>query len=105
MGYFNGWRRYLAQLRQARWKRNEVVTPKYLKARKTGQKFPGSMGPKISAAISFVEGSSKPGAWAIIGDLNDAAELMSGAKGTKVCKDVPDDVTWHTSPPEESSPS
>ena len=83
----------------------KAVTPKYLKARKTGQKFPGSMGPKISAAISFVEGSVKPNAWAIIGDLNDAAELMSGAKGTKVCKDVPDDVTWHTSPPEESSPS
>jgi carbamate kinase len=83
----------------------KAVTPKYLKARKTGQKFPGSMGPKISAAISFVEGSVKPNAWAIIGDLNDAAELMSGAKGTKVCRDVPDDVTWHTSPPEESSPS
>ena len=70
----------------------KAVTPKYLKARKTGQKFPGSMGPKISAAISFVEGSVKPNAWAIIGDLNDAAELMSGAKGTKVCRDVPDDV-------------
>jgi len=83
----------------------KAVTPKYLKARKTGQKFPGSMGPKISAAISFVEGSSKPGAWAIIGDLNDAAELMSGGKGTKVCRTVTDEVEWHTSAPEESSPS
>ncbi|KAK7250127.1 carbamate kinase [Aureococcus anophagefferens] len=57
-----------------------VVTPQYLRARKSGQKFPGSMGPKVAAAIEFVMESPEPGAWAIIGDLNDAAELMGGTR-------------------------
>ena len=60
----------------------KAVTPKYLKARKTGQKFPGSMGPKISAPFLLSKGRPIQ-AWAIIGDLNDAAELMSGAKGQR----------------------
>ncbi|KAH8074037.1 hypothetical protein JL721_2594 [Aureococcus anophagefferens] len=64
-----------------------VVTPQYLRARKSGQKFPGSMGPKVAAAIEFVMESPEPGAWAIIGDLNDAAELMGGTKGTLIKQD------------------
>ena len=37
----------------------KAVTPKYLKARKTGQKFPGSMGPKISAIILWKSSSNQ----------------------------------------------
>jgi len=83
-------------------KEMKEVTPSYLKARKTGQKFPGSMGPKVAAASDFVGKSEVAGAWAIIGDLNDAAELMSGAKGTKITEGVPDDVIWRGEGPEES---
>ena len=81
-----------------------VVTPQYLRARKSGQKFPGSMGPKVAAAIEFVMESPEPGAWAIIGDLNDAAELMGGAKGTLIKQDVPEDVIWYDAAPPAAEP-
>jgi carbamate kinase len=42
---------------------------------------PGSMGPKVEAACRFVEGG---GALAAIGALDDAAELLRGARGTVV---------------------
>ncbi|KAH8064686.1 hypothetical protein JL722_1565 [Aureococcus anophagefferens] len=81
-----------------------VVTPQYLRARKSGQKFPGSMGPKVAAAIEFVMESPEPGAWAIIGDLNDAAELMGGTKGTLIKQDVPEDVVWYDAAPPAAEP-
>mmetsp|Transcript_1379 Transcript_1379/g.4133 ORF Transcript_1379/g.4133 Transcript_1379/m.4133 type:complete len:341 (-) Transcript_1379:40-1062(-) len=83
-----------------------LVTPKYLKAKQSGQKFPGSMGPKVTAAADFVTRSSSPNAWAIIGDLRDAAELMSGEKGTKIMKDVPSEegVIWREGAPAEEAP-
>ena len=51
---------------------------------KAGKSFPGSMGPKIEAAIKFVEESENPNAWAAIGDMKDAANIMSNEEGTIV---------------------
>jgi carbamate kinase len=46
----------------------------------SGRDFPaGSMGPKIGAAIEFVEATGKPAA---IGKLDDAAEIVRGERGT-----------------------
>ncbi|KAH8054772.1 hypothetical protein JL722_8720 [Aureococcus anophagefferens] len=74
-----------------------MVTPQFLVARKSGQAFPGSMGPKVNACIDFVTRSAVPGAWAIIGDLNDAAELMAGTKGTLIKATRPGggDAAWY----------
>jgi hypothetical protein len=46
---------------------------------------PGSMGPKIQAAIDFVQISALNGrknVWAAIGDLRDAAKIISNEEGT-----------------------
>jgi len=51
---------------------------KYLKE---GQFPPGSMGPKIEAAISFVEGGGQK---AVIGSLARAAEAIRGISGTTI---------------------
>lgn len=51
---------------------------KYLKE---GQFPPGSMGPKIEAAISFVEGGGQK---AVIGSLARAAEAIAGTSGTTI---------------------
>jgi len=66
----------------------------------------GSMGPKVTAAADFVTRSKSPDAWAIIGDLRDAATLMSGEKGTKITKDVPSEegVVWREGAPVEEAP-
>ena len=69
------------------------ASPEYLLGTKAGKKFPGSMGPKIQAAIDFVQRSNKPGAWAAIGDLKDAAKLYSNEEGTIVKEDV-EEVVW-----------
>jgi len=71
------------------------VTPEYLLGTKAGKNFPGSMGPKIQAAIDFVE-DSPDGSFAVIGDLKDAAHMMSNAEGTMVKKGVEGDggVIW-----------
>ena len=54
------------------------TTPAALRA----LKFPaGSMGPKVEAACRFVEGTGKP---AMIGQLDDAADLVRGTRGTVV---------------------
>jgi carbamate kinase len=45
------------------------------------------MGPKIQAAIDFVQKSAangNPNAWAAIGDLRDAAKIMSKEEGTLI---------------------
>lgn len=58
------------------------------------------MGPKIQAAIDFVQKSSNPNAWAAIGDLRDAAKIMSNEEGT-IIKDDPNlhatGVVWRSS--------
>jgi len=81
----------------------EAVTPAYLKAKQAGQKYPGSMGPKVNAVVDFVENSTVAGAYAIIGDLRDAGDLMSGKKGTRISKSVQGDVVWRA-PPELKEP-
>lgn len=54
------------------------TTPAALRA----LKFPaGSMGPKVEAACRFVEATGKP---AMIGQLEDAADLVRGTRGTVV---------------------
>jgi carbamate kinase len=70
------------------------ASPEYLKGTKAGAKFPGSMGPKIQAAIDFVEGSKNPNAWAAIGDLKDVAAIVKGDEGTVVKEDVKEGVLW-----------
>jgi carbamate kinase len=60
---------------------------------------PGSMGPKIQAAIDFVQKSvaaGRPDAWAAIGDLRDAALLVSNEEGTIIRDDdkLKDGVIW-----------
>mmetsp|Transcript_955 Transcript_955/g.2748 ORF Transcript_955/g.2748 Transcript_955/m.2748 type:complete len:374 (-) Transcript_955:63-1184(-) len=70
------------------------VTPEYLLGTKAGKKFPGSMGPKIQAAIDFVQQSKRPGAWAAIGDLKDVADILAGKEGTVVKTDVSEGVLW-----------
>mmetsp|Transcript_29042 Transcript_29042/g.48344 ORF Transcript_29042/g.48344 Transcript_29042/m.48344 type:complete len:378 (-) Transcript_29042:347-1480(-) len=84
----------------------EAATPEYLKGTKAGQKFPGSMGPKVTALIDFVEGSKKKGVWAAVGDLKDAAKIVTGEEGTFIKEDVPEGVKWRagkTGPPRKES--
>ena len=64
------------------------VTPAYLTGVKAGAKFPGSMGPKITAAIDFVVHSERPDAWAAIADLKDAAKVFTNEEGTMISKDI-----------------
>ena len=45
------------------------------------------MGPKIQAAIDFVHDSKRPGAWAAIGDLKDAAKIFDNGEGTLIKED------------------
>jgi len=63
------------------------ASPKYLLDTNAGSKFPGSMGPKIEAAIKFVA-ESGGGAWAAIGDLDDAGKILSGEAGTRISLDA-----------------
>jgi carbamate kinase len=46
-----------------------------------GEFASGSMGPKVQAAVSFVEGG---GARAAIGDLDDAVAVLEGVAGTTI---------------------
>jgi carbamate kinase len=46
-----------------------------------GEFAAGSMGPKVQAAVSFVEGG---GARAAIGDLDEAVEVLAGGAGTTI---------------------
>jgi carbamate kinase len=48
-----------------------------------GQFPPGSMGPKVEAAVMFVEGG---GEWAAIGLLDKALEVVRGASGTRIVR-------------------
>lgn len=62
-------------------------------------------GPKIEAAINFVQNSNKPDAWAAIGDLKDAAKILSNEEGTLVKKKVEGNVIWRERGEEESASS
>ena len=63
------------------------------------------MGPKIQAAIDFVNNSKNPDAWAAIGDLRDASKIFENEEGTLVMKDVKGEgVVWRDAKPKESSP-
>ena len=71
------------------------VTPEYLLGTKAGKNFPGSMGPKIEAAISFVQNSSDPdNVWAAIGDLKDVDLIVKREEGTIVKNGVDEGVIW-----------
>jgi len=72
----------------------KMASPEYLLGTKAGKNFPGSMGPKIQAAIDFVTNSKRPGAWAAIGDLKDAGKMFSNEEGTIVKEDVEEGVVW-----------
>ncbi len=50
-----------------------------------GQFPPGSMGPKVQAAIEFVEARGD-NAYAAIGRLEEALDVVEGRKGTKIIK-------------------
>ena len=77
------------------------VTPEYLLKKKAGKLFPGSMGPKIQAAIDFVTHSKHEYAWAAIGDLKDASKIHSNEEGTMIKKNVSSEegVIWHEREP------
>ena len=77
----------------------KLATPEYLLGKKAGKNFPGSMGPKIQAAIDFVQNSTKEGAWAAIGDLRDASKMFTNEEGTLIKKDVKvaEGVVWRES--------
>ena len=72
----------------------KLASPEYLLGTKAGKNFPGSMGPKIQAAIDFVHNSKKDGVWAAIGDLKDAAKIFTNEEGTVVRDDVEEGVVW-----------
>jgi len=61
------------------------------------------MGPKIQAAIDFVQNSVAAGntnAWAAIGDLKDASKIMSNEEGTIIKNDIEGEgVVWRPSAP------
>lgn len=82
----------------------KLATPEYLLGTKAGKNFPGSMGPKIQAAIDFVQNSKKEGAWAAIGDLKDAAKIFNNEEGTIVREDVEEGVVWRESKVVASKP-
>jgi carbamate kinase len=70
------------------------VTPEYLLSTKAGKEFPGSMGPKIQAAINFVQRSTRSDCYAAIGDLRDTEHILSNAAGTFIKKHVEGGVRW-----------
>ena len=61
------------------------------------------MGPKIEAAIAFVEQSMSDTAWAAIGDLKDAGKILSGEEGTLIKKNVQNGIIWREREPEDTT--
>ena len=64
------------------------VSPQAIKAYSFA---PGSMGPKVQAAIEFVEQS---GGLAYIATLKDATATINGEAGTLISQDVTETVYW-----------
>jgi carbamate kinase len=51
-----------------------------------GQFPPGSMGPKVQGALNFLEQSTRPDAFVVIGPLDRAIDAASGLTGTRLEK-------------------
>ena len=64
----------------------KLASPEYLLGIKVGKAFPGSMGPKIQAAINFVMRLTREGAWVAISDLRDAGKIFGNEGGTLIKK-------------------
>ena len=85
--------------------RQTTIPSEYLEGTKAGKNFPGSMGPKIQAAIDFVNNAKSPNAWAAIGDLRDVSKIFNNEEGTLVMKDVKGEgVVWREQKAEPSPP-
>lgn len=54
-----------------------------------GQFPPGSMGPKVQAAVDFLSATQHPDAWVVIGPLERAADALAGRTGTRITRDKP----------------
>jgi len=68
--------------KQARWL--DTMTIAEARAYMADGQFPaGSMGPKVDAAIRFVEGGGRE---AIITSLDKTAEALAGTTGTRVTR-------------------
>ena len=66
-------------------RRLDRVTATELKEHHEAGEFPeGSMGPKVEAAIRFVEGDSRRERTAIIAALDDALDALAGEAGTRI---------------------
>ncbi|NNF44385.1 MAG: carbamate kinase [Phycisphaerales bacterium] len=52
----------------------------------SGQFPPGSMGPKIQAAIDFLDRSTNPGAEVIISDIDHMSAALRGVAGTRITR-------------------
>jgi len=66
-------------------RRLEEITSLELRAHQKAGEFPeGSMGPKVEAAIRFVEGESRRERVAIVASLEDALAALEGEAGTRV---------------------
>ena len=52
-----------------------------------GQFPPGSMGPKIQAAINFLDHATTPGARVVIGAIEQLEEALAGEAGTTITAD------------------
>lgn len=51
-----------------------------------GQFPPGTMGPKVRGAISFLESSDRDDAYVVIGPLDKAVDAVAGRAGTRIIK-------------------
>lgn len=58
-----------------------LTTAEARRLSEAGEFGAGSMGPKVQAAVTFVEGG---GARAVIGDLDEAVPVLEGAAGTTI---------------------
>jgi carbamate kinase len=66
-------------------RRLDRVTAAELREHKAAGQFPeGSMGPKVEAAVRFVEGESRRERTAIIAALSDALDALDGEAGTRI---------------------
>jgi carbamate kinase len=64
------------------------VTSDELRAYQEAGEFPeGSMGPKVEAAVRFVEGESRRERKAVVASLDDALDALEGEAGTTVLED------------------
>ena len=56
----------------------------------------GSMGPKVEAAVEFVEGTGRPAA---IGALDDIERIVAGAAGTRIVRDAAEQLRYRMPDP------